>query len=148
VSAFLSVAGSAVGYFGSSKPENASTFKVTNPSCCRRHQSAVVSKKQLTKSHSAGKSAADEDIFSRESLDRASAEFLKIDVQTALTFMMIARQTQDNSRQQRNLRAARKAYDTVLRLRNRILLNEEDARELTSGLKKLRSELEQFGEAF
>ncbi len=105
----------------------------------------MVSKRQRSNASAA---VPEEIVFSRERMNRASAEFLKIDIETALTFLMIARQTEDVPRRQRNLRAARHAYETVARLRSKIILNEEDSRRVTSGLGKLRSELEHFGETF
>ena len=79
-------------------------------------------------------------------MNRASADFLKIDVQTALTFVNSARQTSDPDRKRRNREAARRAYQTVTKLMKRVNLNEEDMRTLVRGLEQLRSELEQLGE--
>lgn len=104
----------------------------------------MTSKKQPIRAY-AVKPTIDELIVSRERMNRASAEFLKLDIQTALTFLTIARQTQDDTRQQRNLRSARKAYDTVLRLMDRVILSDEDARIVKSGLERLRSELSGLG---
>ena len=106
----------------------------------------MAAKKQRTMGHAAPKPTLDEYLAWHERLNRASANFLKIDVQTALTFLNIARQTPDQSRQVRNLEAARRAYDTVTRLMERVKLNEEDARTLTLGLERLRSELQEFEE--
>jgi len=87
-------------------------------------------------------------LFSRERLNRASVEFLKVDLETTLIFLHIARQTDHVSRQQRNLRAARKAYDTILRFMERVELSDEDIRALIIGLERLRSEMKELGEAF
>jgi hypothetical protein len=81
-------------------------------------------------------------------MNRASAEFLKIDLQTALTFVKIAQETRDEIRRKRNCVAARKAYETVIRLVPKVELNAQDAQVVTLGMNKLRSDLEGLGEAF
>jgi hypothetical protein len=81
-------------------------------------------------------------------VNRASAEFLKIDVDTALTFLQIASQTGDEVRRQRNLEAARRAYDTVVRLMERVTLSEQESQTLTVRLERLRTQLERTGEVF
>ena len=86
--------------------------------------------------------------MSRERLDRASADFLKIDLETALTFTYIARQTADVARRQRNQEAAKRAYHTVTRMMERVKLSDEDVRTLAIGLEQLRSELQELEEAF
>ena len=79
-------------------------------------------------------------------MNRARADFLKIDVETALTFLRSARQTSDVARKKRNCNAARRAYGTVTKLMERVTLSEEDVRTLVVGLEQLRSELEELGE--
>lgn len=98
--------------------------------------------------HAAQKPTVDEIFDSRERINRASTDFLKIDVDTALTFLHVARNASDNFRRVRNLRAARKAYDTVLRLIGKVKLNSEDSEILRRGLERLKSELEDMGESF
>lgn len=97
--------------------------------------------KQIT-GHPAAKPTVDELLASREQLNRASAEFLKIDLQTALTFVRIARQTNDGVQKKRNCLAARKAYETVVRLVRKIQLSAEDLRFIEQTLEQLQSELE------
>lgn len=63
-------------------------------------------------------------------------------------FADIARRTNDAARQRRNHRAARKAYETVLKLIRKVELSERDATHLEQGLDRLRSELEDMGTAF
>lgn len=91
-------------------------------------------------------STLDDYLATRERINRAGAEFLKLDVETALTFLLTARQSADESRRQRNRRAARRAYDTVVRLIERLKLSDEDRRTLALGLEQIRSELKSFGE--
>jgi len=88
----------------------------------------------------------DELLATRNRLNRASADFLKVDVQTALTFTGIALQATDPVKRQRNQRSARNAYDTVLRLIGKVQLSESDARVLGSNLERLKSELRELGE--
>src|SRR5215469_9950215 len=98
--------------------------------------------------HAAAKPTVDELLASRERMNRASAQFLKLDLQTALTFVGIARQTRDQVRKKRNCMAARRAYDTVVRLADKVPLEVEDRQTVSRGLKRLRTELEALGEVF
>ena len=79
---------------------------------------------------------------------QVSTDFLKVDVATALTFAGIALQTNDSEKRERNCRNARVAYDTVLRLIERVDLTDEDSQILNGNLERLKSELVQLGEAF
>jgi hypothetical protein len=82
-------------------------------------------------------------------LNRTRAEFLKVDVQTALTFAAIALQSEnDLGKRRRNQRNARRGYDTILRLVQKVSLNEADAEMLTRNLGRLKSELQELGESF
>ena len=83
----------------------------------------------------------------REGMNRTSAEFLKLDVQTGLTFSSTALTADNEEKKERNRKAARKAYDTVLRLGKKIELTNAEKRLLNRGLKKLRGELTALGEA-
>jgi len=87
-------------------------------------------------------------LISSERLNQTGAEFLKIDVEMALTFTDIARRATDPLRKQRNRRAARRAYDSIVRLTARVHLSDEDARTLRQGLTRLKSELKSLGESF
>ena len=88
----------------------------------------------------------DELLATRKRLNQANTDFLKVDVQTALTFTGIALQTTDPVKRQRNQRSARNAYDTVLRLLSKVEISESDARILGSNLERLKSELRELGE--
>jgi phosphoenolpyruvate carboxylase len=81
-------------------------------------------------------------------INRASTEFLKIDLETALTFTNIARQTSDISRRERNCLAARKAYDAVERLVQKVDLNKQDKNTIKKGMQQLKTELEALGQTF
>lgn len=85
---------------------------------------------------------------SRARMNRASAEFLKIDVNAALTFLHVARQTTDKIQRERSQRAARKAYETVLRLMKRVQLSREEEQVLKRKLEQLKNELEGLRDTF
>lgn len=88
----------------------------------------------------------DELLASRNQLNRASVNFLKVEAETALTFAGIALQSQDSVKRLRNRRLARKAYDKILQLQDRVSLSQDDAQDLAEDLARLRSELSQLGE--
>jgi septal ring factor EnvC (AmiA/AmiB activator) len=91
----------------------------------------------------------DELVASRNELNRTGADFLKTDMATALMFSGMAMQaTDDPVKRERTQRNARKAYDAILRLREKIKLSEKDAYWLQNNLYRLKSELEQLGEKF
>jgi hypothetical protein len=98
--------------------------------------------------YAALKPTVDELLVSLGELNRTSAEFLKTDVETALTFSSIALQSEDLSKKQRNRRNARKGYDTIVRLAGRIRLTSDDEEFLTEKLTRLKSELQRLGEVF
>jgi phage shock protein A len=78
--------------------------------------------------------------------NRAGTEFLKTDVATAITFSEAALNTDDPAKRIRNQKFARKAYDTILRLAQKITLQEEDAKQLSQGLEELKANLMRLGE--
>jgi hypothetical protein len=58
--------------------------------------------------------------------NKTSPDFLKTDIETALTFAGIARTADSAKDRERNRRAARNAYDTVVRLIERVELTDHD----------------------
>lgn len=94
------------------------------------------------------KPTLDELLLQGREFNHASVDFLKIDVTTALTFAGIAQQTDDPVKKRRNQRAARKAYDTVRHLAEKVDLSPDDAEILASNLARLKSELQTLGETF
>jgi hypothetical protein len=118
------------------------------PNLIRKHPNPVSRKKQ-NRSHSgyaAPKPTIDDLLDSKKRLTRASSDFLKLDVATALTFAGIAVSSEDPIKKARNQRAARKAYDTVLHLIGRVELTDSDAETLKQNLERLKSELRKLGE--
>jgi hypothetical protein len=90
----------------------------------------------------------DQFFASRARFNQATADFLKTDVETALTFAGIALKSDDPIKKIRNRRNARTGYDAVLRLRPKVDLCAGDSRMLAGKLKRLRLELQTLGETF
>jgi hypothetical protein len=78
--------------------------------------------------------------------NKTCTDFLKTDVEAAVTFMEIARAAQNPAEQDRNRRAARRAYDTVIRLIGRVKLTDADSQLLGTRLTHLKSGLRRLGE--
>ena len=97
--------------------------------------------------HAAKRPTMDEILASRAELNRASADFLKTDVEAALTFSKIAGQTEAGVKRQRNVQNARKAYDTIVRMMKRVSLSARDSEILAIKLKQLRLDLVALGES-
>lgn len=106
------------------------------------------SRKQTKSKLVVAKPTMDELLASRERMTRASVEFLKTDLETALTFVKIARQTRDDVRRKRTCRAARKAYETLTKFVKKVDLSAENGRRISLGLEQLKAELESLGEVF
>jgi hypothetical protein len=78
--------------------------------------------------------------------NKTCTDFLKADVEAAVTFMEIARSAQNPAEQDRNRHAARRAYDTVIRLIGRVKLTDADSQVLGARLARLKSGLCRLGE--
>ncbi len=96
----------------------------------------------------AKKPTVDELLASRRQLNAAGANFLKTDLQTALTFAGIALESEQGPKRDRNRGNARRGYDTIVRLIRKFDLSEEDVRFLARNLQRLKSELQTLGEVF
>lgn len=84
----------------------------------------------------------------RQQFNRAGTDFLKVDVATALTFADAALNTDNPEKTRRNQRSARKAYDTILRMSQKVTLPSKDAEELRDSLTQLKAKLMRLGEVF
>lgn len=82
----------------------------------------------------------------RDRVNRASTDFLKLDVETALMFADIARHTNEKIKRQRNVEHARQGYDTIQRLSQKIALSRADKRFLAEKMNALRLSLIALGE--
>lgn len=90
----------------------------------------------------------DELLANGREFNRVTADFLKVDMATALIFTEIALQTDDSIRKLRNRRSARKAYDSIVRLAEKVDLTPNDVELLSRNLERLKSELQTLGEVF
>ena len=81
-------------------------------------------------------------------LNATSVNFLKIDLDTALTFTEIALGAEDADKRERNRHNARIGYDTVLRLMGRVSLTRLDGKILREKLELLKADLVELGERF
>jgi hypothetical protein len=96
--------------------------------------------------YAAPKPTIDEILAAVARHNKIGTNFLKTDIETALTFAGTARAAENSEDRARNLRAARKAYDTVVRLAERVELTGHDARIPGRSLARLKSELRGLGE--
>ena len=78
--------------------------------------------------------------------NRACVDFLLIDSEVALTFCGIALAAKDEGKRRRTTQTARKAYDTILRLKNSACLTDAEGAKLDRTLVRLKSELQRLGE--
>jgi hypothetical protein len=74
--------------------------------------------------------------------NKLGAEFLLIDSEIALTFAGLALDAKDEAKRRRTIRTARKAYDTIMRLRKSIDFSETEKDKLDTNLQRLRTELQ------
>ena len=81
-------------------------------------------------------------------MSQASGQFLRIDLETAFTFLKIAGETNDDARRSRNIQSARKAYETVIKLSRKVELPDEDIQAINKMLEELKTKLADLGEAF
>ena len=100
------------------------------------------------RSYAVAKPTVDELLATRAGANQANADFLKVDLNTALTFSEAALKTEEPVKKRRNCDAARRAYDTILRLMPKVALTEAEGSLLSQNLARLKSELESMGETF
>jgi len=83
-----------------------------------------------------------------EQLKNNGADFLSVDIDTALTFTQIAADSErDSETRRRNHENARKAYDTILHLKEKVDFRPEQRTDLEKKLATLKHALERLGEA-
>ncbi len=75
-----------------------------------------------------------------------SAEFLKNELQTGITFADLALTAKHDDRRERNKANARKAYDTALRFMGTLYPTPRITEDLTDLLERLRGQLKKLGE--
>jgi hypothetical protein len=81
-----------------------------------------------------------------QQLNATNADFLRIDVETALTFTQIALEADDPEKRDRNRKNARKAYDTILHLREKVEFNPPQHKYMNEKLEQLKRDLITLGE--
>jgi hypothetical protein len=80
-----------------------------------------------------------------EQTHRIGADFLQIDSEVALTFSGLALGARDEVKRNRAAQTARKAYDTIMRLRKGIDLTDTERDKLDANLRRLKIELQNLG---
>jgi hypothetical protein len=83
-----------------------------------------------------------------EQLNATNVDFLKIDVETALTFTGLALETDNEEKKQRNRKNARKAYDAILRLWGNVTFTPSEEAHMHEKMGILKNDLELLGEKF
>lgn len=84
----------------------------------------------------------------RECCNRSGVDFVITDLNVGLTFSYMARGLLTQETKDRSRRNARRAYDTVVRFRDRVCPTTAEALSIQKKLARLKSELEQLGECF
>lgn len=80
--------------------------------------------------------------------NRLSVDFLQIDSEIGLTFSGIALEANDPEKRKRMAQFARRAYDTIARLRTDVELSQAEGDKLDTNLQRLKSELQRLGQGF
>src|SRR5262245_369755 len=83
-----------------------------------------------------------------EQLNATSADFLKIDVETGLTFSGLALETDNKEKKERNRKNAREAFNTILRFWDNVDFSPHDEAYIHEKMGQLKSDLELLGEKF
>jgi hypothetical protein len=83
-----------------------------------------------------------------QQLNATNADFLIIDVETALTFTQLALETDNQEKKVRNRKNARKAYDTILHLWDNVTFTPTQEGHMHEMIGRLKSDLELLGEKF
>jgi len=84
----------------------------------------------------------------KELCNRSGVDFVTADLNLGLTFSHMARGLRTQETKDRSRRNARRAYDTVVRFRDRVSPTTAEALLIRKRLARLKSELEQLGECF
>ena len=82
---------------------------------------------------------------SSEQAKRVAVQFLQIESEIALTFSGIALTANNGEKRIRAAQTARKAYETIMRLRQRFQLTDAENHILDANLQRVQSELQSLG---
>jgi septal ring factor EnvC (AmiA/AmiB activator) len=80
------------------------------------------------------------------STNRVAADFLRIDSEVALTLSGIALAATDEATRRHTTMVARRAYDTIARLKERIELTGAERDKLDANLQRVKTELQSLGQ--
>ena len=80
-------------------------------------------------------------------LNQTSKDFLRVDIETALTFTGAALSTDDPTKKSRNTKNAKKAYYTIQRLSQRVSYTDAEQVYMSEMMARLKKDLEQLGES-
>jgi hypothetical protein len=83
-----------------------------------------------------------------QQLNATNADFLRIDAETALTFSQIALEADNPEKRNRNHQNARKAYDTIMRLRQKVVFTPAQEESMNQKMEQLKRDLTRLGEKF
>ena len=111
----------------------------------------MASQKQSAEEHppiQAGKAFVEQLTDTGKQLNSTNVDFLKIDVETALTFTGLALETDNQEKKERNRKNARKAYDTIRQLWNKVTFTPSEETFMHEKLGRLKNDLELLGEKF
>jgi len=117
----------------------------------REHPTFMPRKKQPTRGFdfAVQKPTVDDFLALGVQVNRTNTDFLKVDLETALTFSGIALQSKDDPvKRQRNRHNARRGYDVIVRLRKKVILDDYDERLISRKLQRLKAELKSLGDTF
>jgi hypothetical protein len=83
-----------------------------------------------------------------KSFSSSGAAFLFVEVQTGLAFAKFALSGTGKSREriERNRKNARRAYDSLLRFRQRVSLSDNEVARLEAGIQELKAALQALGD--
>ena len=83
----------------------------------------------------------------RQALNACGVQFLKVDLDIALSFVKIALHSHnDHDKRTRNQANARKVHDTVIHWKKRLEISQPDALEIDAKFQELRTALQKLGE--
>jgi len=80
--------------------------------------------------------------------NRVAADFLRVDSEIALTFSGMALAASDPETRRRRVEIARKAYDSIMHLRQNTVLSSAQRDGLDASLQRLKSELQSIDQRF
>jgi hypothetical protein len=133
---------------GTAKRATVFAFTVEIDRWLRKHRTAA-SPDHLTALHSDSRKLLDESQVLLSSLQRSGADFLFLDLDIATTMARTALKAGGYpEKKARSQRIARRAYNTILYLSQRLKMTKQQDSELRKKLAALKRELEQLGEPF